>query len=182
MGNLIAFGLFVGSGVLVCWMATYGKSIWARDQFIIEVSVIRDELEDDVFFGRLPDVECVSYWYDKAERLLMHVEAISFSAFAAFSRIAGSFEADKEPHRLDLTNSEVQRLDHYEERLVDALARYIEGGSRLWFLFPLARALGSRSPSKKSLAVEQPRELAATVSRTLDNPKVPFGGELLVHG
>lgn len=185
MANFILFALYVGAIFFAVWLLTYGKSIYERDKYLLAVSAVRDDLEDDVLFGRLPDVDCVWFWHAKAEALLRHVDHISFSAFAAFVSVAHHVEmnGEPEPAHFEMSNVEIQRLDGYEERLVEALAQYIRGGSRLWFLIPISGFVmkSKRLDFGDDAQPQTPHTIAQSVSRAMDDRQSPFGKELLAH-
>lgn len=161
-------GMLIGvSGAY--WAFTYGVSRVAREKFLERMTALRDEVEDSVFFGELPDVESVQFLWAKTMIVTAHVDLVSYSDFEATRRSRGLVKGAPKTSYSGLTPPQRKLMHEYEERFVGAMATYIVNGSRLWFVLKLGRLLPSARAAKRA---ESPKALARQFDIALNKSKV----------
>lgn len=177
--SAVAFGALMASILALYWAATYGRKIVARARFIREISELRDEVEDHVFAGRLPDVECVEFFRVKTQVILDNIEIVSLSTFAANESVTHPRKKLSSPTLAGLTPPQRKTMHDLEEQFVHGMARYIVTGSRMWLLLAIvARLPLPKANSHSERRSVDPEQMAEDFNRTLDTSKVRSGGKL----
>lgn len=171
--------LLVGSILLLTWLATYGRTVLAKERYLLRMSALRDRVEDAVFAGDLPDADPVQYLWQKTHVLGRHPEVVSFANFAAFQfhpRI--SKVKLSQPSNNNLSPAERKRMNEFEREFVEILADYVVDGSRYWLVLRTVAAVqGARRVKSQRVKTSDPVQLSETFNKVLDNSseKAPNG-------
>ena len=163
--------------VVVAWVAVF--FIWptaARARFTSQISEIRDDADDAVIDGLVPDGPEVRHFLEKTEYLRDNPRHLSFSLLVAIHLTLeqyGQVPESKAASYAELTPEQRKVMHKLDGRLEEAVASHVVRGSRFYSVFwCLVRIAGGRKrvamQARKVIDTPRPTELASEFNRIQD--------------
>jgi hypothetical protein len=167
----ISLGLLIYGGIAL-WASAF--FIWpavARARFAYEVARIRNDVDDAIIEGRLPDDPCVRELVGTADFMIRNSRSISLSRAWAIHRthVELGLPLTDKPSYESLTKPQRRAMYEYDNRMIAAMSKRLVYGSMI--ALPLRLALsGVRLNQSLRAAVKSPgpQQLASEVYRNKD--------------
>lgn len=166
LASLLVIAATLWASAFFIWPAA------ARARFVEVVSGIRDEADDALISGVLPDVPCVRYFIEKTEGMIDQSARISLSLLLAIHTVHDDYgvkTGSKSPTYGGLTPEQRKIMHELDRRLVTAIATYIVHGSRFAAFLMCAGFVAKRLPKQKRSKLVPPRKLAGEYNRLTTN-------------
>jgi hypothetical protein len=177
--TLALLNLIVGLAAVLGAAFFVGPAI-ARATFVNKMGSIRDEIDDAVYEGVLPEDVCVRKMQALADDMVRHGSSLSVSHALAVRRVFAErgLKIPDEPSYGNLTPEQRKLMHQFDARIVDIVAHRIVAGSTfavflrpaLWIARKIPAPKGAASKTMQPCAREE--RLASTMVRV---PDASFG-------
>ncbi len=159
------FALVVLTAVALWALVVFGVPWVARAKFVRVVSEVRDDVEDAILEGRLPDRSEAWAVLDKIDALLENPELVTIGKLWAFKSAWDETEGVeiRRPSYAELAPEQRKLLHRAEQRVVSAMVDLLVHGSALWFVLDPLRRLHRAALRRRGRPISvqtQPRQLA----------------------
>lgn len=136
-------------------------------RFVAQVSEIRDDCDDAVRYGNLPDIEPVRQFIAKADVMVKDPYRVGGTSRAVAVLVTMANHGidpakDLQPPYAELDPEQCEIMATFDRRLIGALSLHLAGGSIFWWILRPLQMLGGSWGAKR---VEQSRFNADTAAR-----------------
>lgn len=142
-------------------------------RFVAQVSEIRDECDDAVLQGDLPDIDAVRQFIAKTDVMLKDPYRLGGTSRAIAVIVTMKAHGidparDLAPPYFGLDAEQCMIMDAFDRRLVSALALHLAGGSIFWWALRPLQLLGGRAAERMEQSLFNADRAARGYSRALD--------------
>jgi hypothetical protein len=170
-----AFLVLVGSAVTLWVAVIYIFPAASRARFVHQVSAIRDDCDDALISGALPDTDEVRYFISKTDLMLQDATRLGGTsylwAFVSVMREHALDPPDLPVYEEGLSEQERALMEIFDRRLLDSLALHIAGSSIFWWIWRPLQILvtrGNPQPNQHAERLLSADGLARKISHEID--------------